>query len=50
VSEARKRQLATLKKGSEKFPEASQKAADHAARDFKVNPHYSSDMKAILQS
>lgn len=48
-AEADKRRSATLKKGtavSEIIPERDQgKATDHAARDFKVNPHYIADAK-----
>jgi N6-adenosine-specific RNA methylase IME4 len=52
-AEARKRQLATLKKGSsvpEKFQErGAGEAADHASRDFGVNAHYIADMKAMRE-
>jgi N6-adenosine-specific RNA methylase IME4 len=38
------------KKGSEKIPDLiPEKAADHAARDFKVNPHYIADAKALRE-
>jgi hypothetical protein len=50
-AEARKRQVAGGKeKVPEKIPEAIKgDARDHAARDFKVNPHYIADAKALRE-
>ena len=50
-AEARKRQLSMLKRGSsvrEKIPERDQaKAVEQAGKDFKVNPRYITDAKAL---
>ena len=51
--EARKRMLATLKKGDsapEKIPERDAgDARDHASRIFGVNAHYIADAKALRE-